>query len=205
MDCVAQYNDLVSKRDLYKQMLKDKKQKLDKLNVNISAYSKAIDILTRTSNLVHKSIVEKVENIVTLAIRHVYDRDFEFKLIYEQKRNNIEARPVIMEGGDEYNIEEDEGGGLIDIISFALRIILWKLQNTTRNLFFLDEPFKWTGSYIDKAGEMLKYLSKELRFQVVLISHDDSLIDICDRVYRVSHNGTESRAVLVKTRQIKRR
>ena len=113
----------------------------------------------------------KIEPLITSAIKSVFDRNFEFKLEFEEKRNKMECRPVILEDGDEFQPKDDLGGGMIDIISFAFRIVLWSLKNPkTRNSFILDEPFKnglGDELYI-KAGKMLKKISTSTRHLLYL-------------------------------------
>ena len=47
----------------------------------------------------------------------------------ERKRNKLECRPVVMEGDYEYTAKDEMGGGIIDIISFAFRVVLWSLES----------------------------------------------------------------------------
>lgn len=206
-EILERYRQIRTERALYIKKHKAKERRLRQLRRDIKAHDISRLILTEAGKLAQEDVKKKVETLVTLAIRTVFDRPLTFKLIFEEKRKNVEARPVIIEGGHEYVPKDDMGGGLIDIISFALRLVLWQISKPrSRSIFILDEPFKFTGALIERAGEMLQYLSKELGFQVVLISHDDELIGMCDRVYRISHDGKESVVKLVKgKRQIKRR
>jgi DNA repair exonuclease SbcCD ATPase subunit len=205
-DVIDNYRELLSERKTLGRQLKKKKLRYMRIGRDIEAHNETITILTETSRAIHKETIERIESVVTLAIRYVYDRPFEFRILLDEKRKNIEARMVVMEGEHEFSIKDELGGGIVDIISFALRIVLWNIQSPkTRNLFFIDEPFKWTGVYIEKAGQMLRYLAKELGLQIVLITHDDALMEVCDRVYRISHNGTESEVKLIKQRTLRRR
>lgn len=167
-------------------------------------------VFTEVARETQEEIKNRIEKLITLAIRSVFDREFTFKLDLQNKNNRVYAVPTIIDGEHEFtDIKEDLGGGMIDIISLAFKIVLWSLESPKkRNVFIVDEPFRFTGKLVKKAGYMLKYLSKELQFQVIMVSHDDELIDICDRVYGVSHNGKHSVVELLKgekRRKIKRR
>ena len=167
-------------------------------------------VFTEVARETQKEIKDRIENLITLAIRSVFDREFTFKIDLQNKNNRVYAVPTIIDGEHEFtDIKEDLGGGMIDIISLAFKIVLWSLESPKkRNIFIVDEPFRFTGKLVKKAGYMLKYLSKELNFQVIMVSHDDELIDICDRVYGVTHNGKHSVVELLKgekRRKIKRR
>jgi len=86
---------------------------------------------------------------------------------------------------------------MLDIIGFALRIVLWSMQiPRSRNIFIFDEPLKFCGSLSVKAAMMLKKLSEELKFQVLLVTHDDSLIEACDRVWLITNENNKSKVEL---------
>lgn len=176
-----------------RKQIKEKREERDALIKSIELHEKARQVINEAAKNTQQFFKAQVETLVTTAIRTVFDRPFEFKLIFEEKRNKIEARPVIKEGENEYDPKDEMGGGIIDIISFALRVVLWSLQtNRTRNVFILDEPFKWTGALMVKAGMMLKELSDKLGIQVIMITHDDELMDISDKTWIVRHNGEKS-------------
>ena len=167
-------------------------------------------VFMEVSRTTQDEIKARIEHLITLAIRSVFEREFTFKLVLQNKNNRVYAIPTIIDGEHEFtDIKEDLGGGMIDIISLAFKIVLWSLESPKkRNVFIIDEPFRFTGKLVKKAGYMLKYLAQELDFQVIMVSHDDELIDICDRVYGVKHNGQHSVVSLLKGKQqrkIKRR
>lgn len=167
-------------------------------------------VFTEVARETQEEIKNRIEKLITLAIRSVFEREFTFKIDLQNKNNRVYAVPTIIEGDQEFtDIKEDLAGGMIDIISLSFKIVLWSLESPKkRNIFIIDEPFRFTGKLVKKAGFMLKYLSKELNFQVIMVSHDEELIDICDRVYGVSHNGKHSVVELLKgeqRRRIKRR
>ena len=206
-EIIARFNKAYARKALLTKDVRSKRRKIRVLTLDVKALEKSRYILTEVGKMAQDRMRRKIESLVTLAIRNVFDRPLTFKLIFEEKRNHIEARPVILEGKEEFVPKEDLGGSIIVVISFALRIVLWHLSSPrTRNVFILDEPFQFTGVLIEKAGEMLQHLSKELGFQVIMISHDDELINVCDRVYRITHDGTESVVKLIKgQRKISRR
>lgn len=198
-DVVAEYNDLLVELELYRKQLRQKKRRNNRLTRTLNAYEEARNVLTEAGKAIHREMVKKIEDLVTLSVRTVYERPFRFHIEFEEKRKTLEARPIIFEGKDEYDIKGDKGGGLIELMSFALRIVLWSIEEPrTRNFFIFDEPFKRAGIYIEKIGQILKYLSKKLEIQVLILTHEDALIEICDRVYRVNHDGRESKVILVK-------
>lgn len=186
--------------------IEENEKKVERLGRQIEIYEEARTVFTSVLEKIQEETKARIEGLVTLAIQSVFEsEDIFFKIKFEQKNNRVYAVPLIVENDQEYEPEEDMGGGIIDVISVALRIILWHMETPRkRNILILDEPFRFTGKLVPKAGEMLKYIAKNLNLQVVMVSHDDDLIEICDRVYIIKKINKTSEVKLVKS-GIKRR
>lgn len=193
IDLREQYDKLFTQKALLLQTRKDKKRKLQEIRSKIRTRNIAHFLLIETSKALQNQFKHKVEILITNAIQSVYSCPYIFELRFESKRNSIEAQPVIKKGQTVLIPKNDLGGGILDVIALGFQIILWHLQNPkSRPILFLDEPFRFLGDYSKKAGFMLKYLSKSFGVQVVIVSHDKELIEFCDRIYIVSHDGIES-------------
>ncbi len=157
------------------------------------------DVTESTLNL----FKDRVEKLTTLAIRSVFDRPYNFKLLFEKKRNKVECPLAIEENGEIFvPIKEEKGGGVLPIIGFALRVVLWSLENPkSRPFMLLDEPVKGAighkGDLLNKCAMMLKEISSKLGLQIILITHEPVFLDIADRAYEVSHDGIESSLKLI--------
>lgn len=190
-----------AERSLLIQQKKDMQTKVEVLKTKSENHTKARWILSEVAKETQKSFQTKVETLVTSAIRAVFEeRPFQFKLIFEQKRNKFECRPVVMEGDNEYEPKDELGGGIIDIISFAFRVVLWHLENPrSRNLFVLDEPMKFVGKgdLLMRAGRMIKEISHRLGFQIIMVTHEPELAEIADKAWSVEHDGVKSNLRLI--------
>lgn len=182
---------LQSNFDSKEKQINDNLQLIDNL-------AKAQWILTEVQKNTQAKFSTKINNLVTMAIKSVYDRPFGFELIFERKRDKMECRPAIYEivnGIKEYydDPEYELGGGIVDICSLALRVVLWTMENPkSRNIFILDEPGKNLGQLIGLFGQMLREISHKLGFQLIIITHDDALLEIADKSFLVTHDGRES-------------
>lgn len=208
MDIYRRYDNLVAKKANALNDLRKSKRQIKKLNKKFKDHEKARIVITEIARVTQNEIKERIEKLVTLSIKSVFDdRDFSFKMRFERKNNRLYAIPIVMEHGEEYDPEEDMGGGLIDIISLSSEIVLWHMEDPRkRNIIIIDEPFRFTGELVTKAGYMLKYISEKLDLQILMISHEDELINFCDRVYKVQRKGLISSVKLIKgERKIKRR
>ena len=135
----------------YKKLLDDKKTELSLLKnqrcekntlieekkIYLEKISKAKWLLSEAVSRTQNNFKNYVENLVTLAINSVFqDRVFKFLVDFKIKRNKPECSLLVQEGDSEPYLPKDEmGGSIVDIITFALRIVLHSLNtNKTRNV-----------------------------------------------------------------------
>lgn len=185
----SKYDRLVWEKINQTKNIQQQNKKIKRLKKEIRLYTESQDILNNSIEIIHKKFKLDVENTITRAIKQVFERDISIELVHDKKRSNLETRIIIKENGENLEPKDDLGGSIIDIISLCFRIIHWKMTST-RNTFILDEPFKWTGKLASITGIILKELSKKLNFQVILNTHDNALMDIADRTFKVKNiNG----------------
>lgn len=193
---IERFNFLKAKREILKSDLVKKTNSLNLAKQDYENLVKAKWVLTEVARLTQEKFKNRVEELMTYAIQSVFDRPFEFRLVFEIKRNKLECKPVIFENGIEFDDPEyDIGGGLVDIISFTFRVVLWSLENPrSRAVFILDEPMKHIGKgeLLIRAGKMLKEISDKLKFQLIIITHEPLLAEIADKKFEVSHDGIRS-------------
>ena len=151
---------------------------------------KARELISAEAEATQKAFQQRINSLVTMVIRSVFvEREIDFKLSIERKKNRLEVKPMLIENGIEYDdIGYDFGGSMIDLISFALRVVLWSMQKPkSRAIFILDEPFKQIGKgvMLERAGQMVKELSEKLGLQIILVTHEKQLQEIADKSFLV--------------------
>lgn len=124
----------------------------------------------------------------SLAIGIVFDNPYKVRLAYDKKRGRTEASITLERDGDITDAMDSVGGGIVDILSFALRVAMWSLRaKRTRNVFILDEPFKHLSKDLQgRACIMLKRISKELNIQIIMVTHSQALAESADKIFTVS-------------------
>lgn len=179
--------------------------KISVLVLRAENMTKARWTITEVQRMTQQRFKERMEGLVTLAIRSVFDkRNYEFELIFEEKRNQMEVKPIICEwvDGVKYSydsLEDDFGGGMVDIVSIAMRVVLWSMEMPkSRNIIILDEPGKNLGVMVSLFGKMLREISHKLGFQLIIITHDEEILDNGDRAYLVVHDKKMSHVELLK-------
>jgi DNA repair exonuclease SbcCD ATPase subunit len=194
-----QYNEISDKlkrfsieKDLLCSSYKEKLSYLKNLKKNLEYAEEAKVIIRHIAQKTQEELQWKISEIVSLALHAVFDDPYKFICRFEIKRGKSEAVLLLERNGDEYDAIDSTGGGVVDIVSFALRIAGWKLSNK-RNVIFLDEPFKHLSSVLQvRAGEILKLLSKELGLQFIIITHSNSLEGYADKLFKVSQMNGKS-------------
>ena len=186
------YADIVSKVRKLQGQYAYLSELQDKTSASIeeaTALQKEVDkaqaLVQQVAKETQEQIKYRLEDIVNLALDTVFPGMYEFKLIFEIKRNKTEARIALLESGVEIDPLDSTGGGLSDVLSFALRVALLMISKTQKVLL-LDEPMKFVSEGLKpKVYEIMKRLSDDLGIQIIAVTHDPLMIDIADKVYVV--------------------
>jgi len=134
-----------------------------------------------------ESVCGFIEEIVSLALQAVFGRGYGFRLDYRIQRNKAEATPILIRDGRELGLKDEVGGGIVDVVSFAMRVAFWSLENPTLKTLVLDEPFKFVSKdRTAEISEMVRAMSEKLGIQFIIVSHDAGLIGAADRTWEVT-------------------
>jgi len=157
-------------------------------------------ILQKVGKSTQNSLSFQIEEIVNLALDAVFeDSNYKFKITFIEKRNRTEAELYVLKNGHRMNPVKANGGGLLDILSFALRISLWTLCKSTPTLI-MDEPFKFLSKELqEKAGTLVQTLSDKLKLQFIIVTHEQAIIDCADRIFVVTQTKGVSKVELIKS------
>lgn len=177
-------------RDRWKKACKD----ADDLFNRSLAIAKGQALAQRVAKEVQDELCFHITSLVTLALRAVFPDPYEFVVRFEEKRGKTEALLLVSRNGEEVDPYDAAGGGVVDVISFALRICMWKLmEKQTRNVLVLDEPFKMLSTDLQsKAGRMLAEVSQKLCLQMIIVTHEEELVEYADKVYICQRRGRVS-------------
>ena len=111
-----------------------------------------------------------------LAVNLAYHR---LKNLFLVKRNKTEAELYI------------SSGGVVDVLSLALRMAFWSLDKTKRPLLLLDEPLKHLSEDLQsRASDMLQMLSSKLGIQILMVTHEKALLEAVNKEFSMKlENG----------------
>lgn len=189
-----------SKLERVKGRYEEKNRILDETTNRFEENEKRIDIykginllFEKASVIARRKIKDEIELLVTHGLRSVFeDLSIEFKVDFVSRRNQIEADFYLewTEAGKRIkgNITDTYGGGIVDIISIILRLVVLELANIPGPLF-LDEPGKMISEqFVPNFGKFLIELSKTFKRQIILITHNSVLAEYANKMFKVSLN-----------------
>lgn len=147
----------------------------------------------------------EVEQLVTQGLRSIFgDNLIKFNIEFVEKRNQTEALFYLTSEGNDSRVGGDiisaYGGGIVDIISINLRIIIMELLKLKGPLI-LDEPGKNISfQYIGNFGKFLVDISAAFDRQIIIITHNSALANCANNIIEVDQKNGISR-VNVKERE----
>lgn len=153
---------------------------------------KAANLLLEKCNIASRELIKKeVESLVTSALVSVFeDNTFKFHVDFISRRNQVEAEfSVSSMMGERYtagDIMNSRGGGVVDIVATALRIVLMELLKIDGPLI-LDEPCRMVSAkYMENLGKFLHTVSQKFDRQIILITHNEKLAEYATRKFEVN-------------------
>ena len=154
--------------------------------------TKVILLFQKTATYAREQSKRQVEDLVTRCLQFIFETDIEFLIELSEKRSVPNAEFYVRSNYDEgYSIitkpELERGGGVVDIISIALRIAFIQLHKPVlQGPIILDEPGKHVSEdYIFNLGDFLSKSSSLFKRQIIMVTHNAHLAQICDKSYSV--------------------
>lgn len=182
-----------------KERLLQEKGKKDKIISDIARDEKRLaGILTDIENTMKAQIVaqlvaqqtqqqveERISSVVSLALSSVFADPYEFKAVFVTRRKKTECDLFFVKNGMQVDPMNASGGGVLDVASFALKMVMRTLKKS-QNVLIADEPFKFVSRDLQpKVSAMLETFKEELGFQFIIVSHIPEIIDKADKVFVV--------------------
>lgn len=186
------------KRDKVSEQIQINKAKISKINENIELLEKVNILLQKTSEYGREQAKKQIEIIVTNCLQYVFDTNIEFIIELEQLYGKPNAEFYVITKSDNEVIktkpELSRGGGIVDIISLALRISFLQIHKPlVEGPLILDEPAKHVSEeYIFNVADFLKRISEMFNRQVIMVTHNNHLSSISTCSYKVHLDGTQS-------------
>jgi DNA repair exonuclease SbcCD ATPase subunit len=140
--------------------------------------------------------------IIQLALDACFPGKYIFDIDFTIAYSRTVARLIYVKDGYEMDPLSQNGGGIVDLTAFALRIALWSIGKTD-NVIILDEPLKnLQPAELNRLGfEVIRNLSKKLGLQFIIVNNSigsENLLEVSDRIFEISMNKEGISKVIVK-------
>jgi DNA repair exonuclease SbcCD ATPase subunit len=168
-------------------------EKLDEIVVDLDKCAKVFQYLIESKK---EEVKRKIESLVTQGLQTIFERDdYRFTINMEVKRNVMTATPIVFSKfqGEDFGVDpmDGRGGGLCDVISFLLQIIvLLAFSSKFERILICDETFKHVSrQFLPNVAEFLTYLNEKTGIQMILVTHQNELADVAEKHFEVRLNS----------------
>lgn len=192
------------KRDKLLEQLHENKIQIEEIILDQELLEKVVILFQKTSEFARLQAKKQIETLVTKCLQYVLETDIEFVIELDELRGKANAEFYVVNSTEDMIIktkpELSRGGGVVDIISLALRIAFLQIHKPRiEGPLILDEPAKHLSEeYVFNVGEFLKQTSEMFNRQIIMVTHNHHLSAISNKAYRVELSGTTSSITVVE-------
>lgn len=168
-----QIDKLKSRHELAKLRAKTDRIAVSDAEDALQNAEEARHLIQQVGQAVQREAHDRLAGVVSRCLEQVFDEPYSFRIAFEKKRNQTEARLAFVRDGLEVSPLDAAGGGVVDLAAFALRLSCLMLRRpASRRLLVLDEPFKFVSAgYRPRVREMLEQLSEKMKVQFLVVTH----------------------------------
>ena len=135
----GEYGAKINKTRAKATLLQEKYANATTLLTDLQARSLALEeaqiFLQGVAKETQEQIRFNIEDIVNTCLDAVFPSMYQFRIIFEVKRGKTEARMVLLDGDKELDAMSANGGGLVQILSFALRVALLVISKNRKGTY----------------------------------------------------------------------
>lgn len=177
--------------------LEEKKKRKEELLLLLDQCSKAIEFVEQVSTEERQNIKGRVEDLVSSCLRDVFDDSYSIEFFYGMKRSKTSVEIYSIhscEDGMEVRRQIDGiGGGLADMISLPLKLMVLLNDDRLDRIFIIDEPGKHLSiDHVPKFARFLQNISKKLGVQIIMSSHHTCMDQFADSINEIHLEGSKS-------------
>ena len=194
----------MGKKEKLDEQLNEHLKKYAHINSQLELLERVTVLFQKTSEFARNQAKSQIESLVTKCLQFIFESNVKFTIEIEDLRNKASAEFYVIDETEDLEIktkpELSRGGGVVDIVSLALRIAFLQIQKPTiQGPLILDEPAKHVSQeFINNVGEFLRQTSEMFNRQIIMITHDNYLSSLSNKSYRVDLINTISRVQQVE-------
>jgi DNA repair ATPase RecN len=192
------------KRDQLLELKSNYEDDLAEIVRELDLLEQVMILFQKTSEYARSQAKNQIENLVTKCLQYIFESNIEFRIEVDELRNKANAEFYVINDTPDFFLktkpEQSRGGGVVDIVSLALRISFIQTHKPPiEGPLILDEPAKHVSEeYIYNVGDFLRQSSSMFNRQIIMVTHNSHLAALSEDAYRVEMTGTESSISRVK-------
>jgi len=138
----------------------------------LEALGRVEEVVFEAGNEAQEMVLQVFSEIGTECLEAVFGGDYRYRMLGKISRGSFAVEHVVFDDNEnEIDPLLAMGGGVVDILSFALRFTLL-LFSGDRRLLILDEPFRFLSrDRVPIMSEVLDNLCEEYGVQIILVTH----------------------------------
>lgn len=174
--------------ELLDKQIVEQQTKLDDAELQVQYHGEALKILQALEEKWRGSFEQALAGVVSHGLTTVFGRELRVNIESEVKRSVASMTMTVTEGENTTGILGAEGGSLVEVMDFLLRVLLTlSSRPPLRHLLILDEPFSHVSAeYRAALCDLLRELAAQLDFQILLVSHEPEMADAADIAYLIT-------------------
>ena len=195
------YNILVGKRNQLQDQLRSAQSYLQHFQDDLELETHVLELLYATSKAAKNYVRTFIENICSEMLTQVYEEKHTFVIEVIDRRGKHECDYFVTDKSTTIKLKKPfigKGGGKVTLIATTLRLAVIELLKLNGTVF-LDEPLKMVdGSAAPRFAEFLKQYSEKFNRQIIVVTHNNAIVDASSTHYNVTKTRGISTVRLAK-------
>jgi len=205
LDQVRQdYAKLVGRKESVVSQLEKTDKSIQDLSNEIESLDLVGEVFRQLIDAEVASSIETVEELLSEALQAVFtDQNLRVKANLTMSRGKVSVELVtIQDHGNGLVIEgassDGFGGAVTTVQSIILRILV-TMKRDMRSLLLLDESLPaFDITYVHNMGNFLSTLCSRLGIDILLVTHNQALVDASDKAYLIEKKKGEAKFSEIK-------
>lgn len=189
----AKANKALGLRDALDQQIAENDRKIQELENEEQLLELVANLIRQLIDIEVTDGVKAVEKLQSEGLAEIfYDQELSVRAEVEESRGRVAVTLLTQRKQEDGSIvegvvDQSFGGSVLTMQSIMMRITVI-FRRDMRPVLFLDETLGAVAErYVDRAGRFLSTLARRLGLDILLISHDEALVNAADHAYYVSY------------------
>ncbi|MDO5724706.1 MAG: ATPase [Tissierellia bacterium] len=202
--CEKFYISKKSECDLLNSQYQAINEEIEEIDQYVLTLEKVSVLLKKVAEYARNQARLNIESLVSNCLKYIFNENIDFKIDIKDTKKSLSAEFFLETYIDDVLMrtkpEISNGGGVIDIISIALRISFLQLHSPLiEGPLILDEPAKHvSNNYIFNVGDFLKKSAERFDRQIIMVTHNEQLAEMADTKFQISLNGNITEIELIE-------